>query len=142
MSRLRVKATLDNVPHLLEVDRKSVTFDSLRSEIEAKLKIGSAFSLIYQAPTGIQYQILDDASLQRAITESTKAGARSFDLKVLRSGSSSGDCLLYFFITNHTIMTYTSFWILVPIIIICAPLHHSHLPTTYHPSVFNPQYLL
>lgn len=90
MSRLRVKAILDNAPHLLEVDRRSVTFDSLNSEISGKLKIGNAYTLIYQAPTGIQYQISDDASLQRAITESTKAGARSLDLKVLRTGASSG----------------------------------------------------
>jgi hypothetical protein len=89
MSRLRVKAILDNVPHLLEVDRKSVTFASLNSEIETKLKVGNAYSLIYQAPTGIQYQVLDDASLQRAIAESTKAGARSLDLKVLRSVTST-----------------------------------------------------
>jgi hypothetical protein len=87
MSRLRVKAIVDTTPHLLEVDRRAITLQQLNAEIGGKTKL-SGFSLHFQNPESqVTYQINDDETLQRAISEATKAGCRSLDVKIHTGGS-------------------------------------------------------
>eukprot|EP01102_Stenamoeba_stenopodia_P013410 TRINITY_DN4348_c0_g1_i4.p1 TRINITY_DN4348_c0_g1~~TRINITY_DN4348_c0_g1_i4.p1 ORF type:complete len:248 (-),score=70.35 TRINITY_DN4348_c0_g1_i4:151-894(-) len=85
MSKLKVKANLDNVVKTVELERGNFTFEKIREQIAGKHGIPQ-FSLQFTGPTG-SYVVSNDQQLQRAVKEAEKSQAKNLDFRVLKGYS-------------------------------------------------------
>eukprot|EP01124_Arcella_intermedia_P019439 TRINITY_DN26753_c0_g1_i1.p1 TRINITY_DN26753_c0_g1~~TRINITY_DN26753_c0_g1_i1.p1 ORF type:complete len:228 (-),score=39.77 TRINITY_DN26753_c0_g1_i1:36-719(-) len=82
MSHLKARINQGGVVKVVELDRRTPSFATLRTQIQKKFKLQNADGLSFQIPSGPRIAVKSDDDLKRAIAESVKVRAKflEFDL--------------------------------------------------------------